>query len=166
MRYAGITTVGEFHYLHHDGDRDCAFDDAVLEAAAEVGIRLVLLQTSYTTGGSGGRWSRASIASIPSTLDGYWRQVDRLARQLDPRTQTLGVVAHSIRASRLSEIQAIHAEAVRRRLPFHIHVEEQRKEIEEAMAAYGRTPMRVLCEDCRARRGSPRSTAPTPHPRT
>ncbi|HJN71425.1 MAG TPA: amidohydrolase family protein, partial [Phycisphaerales bacterium] len=33
MRQAGITTVGEFHYFHHDKENDFALDRAVLEAA-------------------------------------------------------------------------------------------------------------------------------------
>jgi formiminoglutamate deiminase len=147
MRSAGITAVGEFHYLHHDREGDWAFDDVVLEAAAEVGIRLVLLQACYSAGGIGRPLEPGQRRFATPDLAEYWRQWDRLAPKLDPRTQTLGVVAHSIRATSLAEIKALHAEAVRRRLPFHIHVEEQRREIEEAVAAYGRTPMRVLCDE-------------------
>jgi formimidoylglutamate deiminase len=73
--------------------------------------------------------------------------MDRLAQRLDSATQSLGVVAHSIRAASLAEIKALHAEAARRGLPFHMHVEEQRREIEETVAAYGRTPMRLLCDE-------------------
>jgi formiminoglutamate deiminase len=153
MRSAGITAVGEFHYLHHDGDHDWAFDEVVLEAAAEVGIRLVLLQVCYSTGGIDRPLEPGQRRFDTVDLPSYWRQWDRLARQLDPRTQSLGVVAHSVRAARLSEIKALHAEAVRRRLPFHIHVEEQRREIEEAVAAYGRRPMRVLCDELQSAEG-------------
>jgi formiminoglutamate deiminase len=153
MRSAGITAVGEFHYLHHDGDHDWAFDEVVLEAARDVGIRLVLLQACYSAGGIGRPLEPGQRRFDTVDLATYWRQWDRLARQLDPRTQSLGVVAHSVRAARLAEIKALHAEAVRRRLPFHIHVEEQRKEIEEAVAAYGRTPMRVLCEELQSADG-------------
>jgi formimidoylglutamate deiminase len=153
MRAAGITAVGEFHYLHHDGDHDWAFDEVVLEAAAEVGIRLVLLQVCYSTGGIDRLLEPGQRRFDTVDLPSYWRQWDRLSRQLDPRTQSLGVVAHSVRAARLNEIKALHAEAVRRRLPFHIHVEEQRKEIEEAVAAYGRTPMRVLCDELQSAEG-------------
>ena len=54
MLDAGITTVGEFHYFHHSrGARDYAFDEIVLHAAVEAGIRLVLLQSYYATGGAG-----------------------------------------------------------------------------------------------------------------
>jgi formimidoylglutamate deiminase len=147
MRSAGITAVGEFHYLHHDRDRDWAFDDVVLEAAAEVGIRLVLLQACYSAGGIGRPLEPGQQRFATPDLPGYWRQWDRLARQLDPKTQSLGVVAHSVRAAGLAEIKALHAEAGRRRLPFHIHVEEQRREVEESVAAFGRTPMRVLCDE-------------------
>ena len=153
MRSAGFTAVGEFHYLHHERDHDWAFDEVVLEAAAEVGIRLVLLQACYSSGGIGRPLEPGQRRFDSVDLATYWRQWDRLARQLDPRTQSIGVVAHSVRASTLAEIKALHAEAVRRRLPFHIHVEEQRKEIEEAVAAYGRTPMRVLCEELQRAEG-------------
>jgi formimidoylglutamate deiminase len=153
MRSAGITAVGEFHYLHHDRDHDWAFDEVVLEAAAEVGIRLVLLQTCYSMGGIERPLEPGQRRFDTVDLAAYWRQWDRLARQLDPRTQSIGVVAHSVRAARLAEIKALHAEAVRRRLPFHIHVEEQRKEIEESVAAYGRTPMRVLCDELESAEG-------------
>jgi formimidoylglutamate deiminase len=153
MRSAGFTAVGEFHYLHHDGDHDWAFDEVVLEAAADVGIRLVLLQACYSTGGIGRPLEPDQRRFDTVDLATYWRQWDRLARQLDPRTQSIGVVAHSVRAATLAEIKALHAEAVRRRLPFHIHVEEQRKEIEDAVAVYGRTPMRVLCEELQSAEG-------------
>ena len=154
MRSAGITAVGEFHYLHHEGHHDWAFDDAVLESAAEVGIRLVLLQACYTAGGIGRVLEPAQRRFDTVDLAAYWRQWDRLARRLDPRTQSLGVVAHSVRAASLAEIKTLHAEAVRRGLPFHIHVEEQRKEIEVSLAAYGRTPMRLLCEELSTAEGT------------
>ncbi len=72
--------------------------------------------------------------------------MDRLESGLDRRTQSLGTVAHSIRAAAVEDIAALHAEARRRGLPFHMHVEEQRREIEECVAAYGRGPMRVLLD--------------------
>jgi formimidoylglutamate deiminase len=147
MRDAGFTTVGEFHYLHHDRPGDFAFDDVVLEAAAETGIRLVLLQTYYAAGGIDRALDPGQERFATTDLRRFWRQHDRLAARLDPATQSLGVVAHSVRAVGLPEIKALHAEATRRGLPFHLHVEEQRREIEETVAAWGRTPMRLLCDE-------------------
>lgn len=147
MRDAGITTVGEFHYLHHDREGDFSFDHVVLEAASEVGIRIVLLQAYYTAGGIGKALEPGQRRFAMLDLRQYWRQMDRLAQRLDPSTQSVGVVAHSIRAVSLAEIRALHSEAIRRGLPFHMHVEEQRREIEETLDAYGRTPMQLLCDE-------------------
>jgi formimidoylglutamate deiminase len=54
MVRSGITTVGEFHYFHHDRDKTSppyAFDQVILQAAKEAGIRIVLLETYYARGG-------------------------------------------------------------------------------------------------------------------
>jgi formimidoylglutamate deiminase len=146
MRDAGITTVGEFHYVHHEREGDFALDEAVLEAAADVGIRIVLLYCYYATGAPGRPLEGSQRRFATPSVDGFWRQVDRLAGALDPATQTLGVAPHSIRAARPREIGEIHREAARRGLPFHMHVEEQRREIDESLAAYGAAPMAVILE--------------------
>ncbi len=151
MLSAGITTVGEFHYLHHDGRGDnFDFDEVVLRAARDVGIRIVLLNAFYFTGGFN-ETGHAPLAGgqqrfATRSLDGYWLQLDRLAELIDPAMQSLGVVAHSIRAVPVDALQPLHAEAARRGLVFHMHVEEQPREIEECMRHYGRTPMALLNE--------------------
>ncbi len=146
MRDAGITTVGEFHYLHHEREDDFAFDDVLLGAAADVGIRLVLLQGYYAAGGVGKPLEAGQARFATLDLDRYWRQYDRLAARLDV-TQTLGVAAHSVRAAGIADIAALHAEAGRRGLPFHMHLEEQRQEIADTLAVHGRTPARLLCDE-------------------
>jgi formimidoylglutamate deiminase len=146
MRDAGITTVGEFHYLHHERDGDFALDEAVLEAAADVGIRMVLLYCYYASASPGRPLQGPQRRFATPSVDGFWRQVDRLAPQLAPATQTLGVAPHSIRAASPQEIALLYGEAVRRGLPVHLHVEEQRREIEESLAVYGRTPMAAILE--------------------
>lgn len=145
MRDAGITTVGEFHYLHHANDSADSFDSLVLEAASEVGVRLVLLQSYYRTGGIDQPLAPAQRRFAVGSTTEYWESFDRLDEWLDPATQTLGVAPHSIRAASLDDVAALHAEALRRGLPFHMHVEEQRREVEECVAAYGEAPMALLC---------------------
>jgi formimidoylglutamate deiminase len=148
MRSAGITTVGEFHYVHHATDRydDFGFDDLILKAASTAGIRLVLLQTYYATGGIGKPLAGGQRRFRIDDLDRYWREMDRLAPLLRMNGQTLGAVAHSLRAATPEEISAIAGEAKRRGLVFHLHLEEQRQEVEDCRAAYGKTPMAVLLE--------------------
>jgi formimidoylglutamate deiminase len=148
MRAAGITTVGEFHYVHHrDPDAlDFAFDEVVLAAAAAAGIRIAFIQSYYRTGAVGqpleGPQRRFSVPS-PEV---YWEQMDRLAARLDPRRESLAASVHSLRAGGPEDIRAIYDEARRRDLPFHIHVEEQLREIDEVLAYYGQRPMALLLE--------------------
>lgn len=147
MRRGGITTVGEFHYLHHSPQgADHAFDEIVLRAARDAGIRIVLLMTYYKTGGIGQPLASAQKRFETASLDDFWRAVDALAPALDPRTQSLGVAAHSIRGVPLAEIEPLYREARRRGMPFHMHLEEQRREIEESVLAYGATPLHLINE--------------------
>ncbi len=150
MRAAGITTVGEFHYFHHretgPDAADYAFDELVLAAAAEAGIRIVLIESYYRTGGVGqpleGPQRRFGSPS-PSV---YWEQMDRLAARLASPRESLAASVHSLRAASLEDLAAIYDEARRRDLPFHIHVEEQRREIEDVFTFYGQRPMALLLE--------------------
>jgi formimidoylglutamate deiminase len=144
MLAAGITTVGEFHYLHHAKDGDWALDEAVLSAAREAGIRLVLLEVYYRTGGIGKPLERAQRRFDGRSLDEYWRAVDALAQRLDPARATVGVAPHSIRAVELEELVELHARAKKRRMVVHMHLEETQQEIQECRAAQGRTPMELV----------------------
>jgi formimidoylglutamate deiminase len=146
MRDAGITTVGEFHYLHHQREGDFSLDAAVVEAAHEAGIRMVLLYCYYASSAPGVPLREPQRHFATPTLESFWQQVDVLAHRLDPQTQTLGIAPHSIRAVGPQEIALLYREAVRRGLPVHMHVEEQRREIEESNAAYGRSPMAVILD--------------------
>lgn len=148
MRSAGITTVGEFHYIHHlDPDAaDYAFDERVLAAAAEAGIRIALIQSYYRTGGVGQPLEGSQRRFDSPSPQIYWEQVDRLAARLDPKRETLAASVHSLRAAGPEDLAAIYDEARRRDLPFHIHVEEQRREIEDVIAYYGQRPMALLLQ--------------------
>jgi formimidoylglutamate deiminase len=146
MRDAGITTVGEFHYLHHDRPDDFAFDEVVLAAAAEVGIRIVLLQTYYAAGGIGRPLVGGQRRFSTQSVEDFLARTEALSSGLRERTQSLGLVAHSVRAVRPEDIARLHEASRRRRLPFHIHVEEQQGEIDACLAAYGKRPMAVLCD--------------------
>jgi len=152
MRDAGITTVGEFHYLHHAGadEPDFELDEAVVRAARAVGIRLVLLQGVYRAGGFDRPLEPSQRRFATPDLEDFWRRLDARAATGadaggDPRLH-LGVVAHSVRAVAIDDVVAIHAEARRRGLVLHMHLEEQPKEIEDCLARHGQRPMRLLLE--------------------
>ncbi len=144
MLACGITTVGEFHYLHHDAS--CAgygLDRALLSAAREAGIRLVLLQAYYNAGGCGQPLGPAQRRFATASPGAFWANFDALAGELGP-AQQLGCVVHSVRAAALWELEALHAEAKRRGLVFHMHIEEQPREIEECLGHHGLRPMELV----------------------
>lgn len=151
MRSSGITTVGEFHYFHHGSPSDegaplFAFDALVIKAARDAGVRLILLNAFYAFGGFehaplSASQQRFKTASLPA----FWANLTELSHLLDStRGEALGVVAHSMRAVDVPTIVALHEEARRRGMVFHMHVEEQPKEIEDCVAALGKPPMAIL----------------------
>ncbi len=144
MRQAGITTVGEFHYFHHDKENDFAMDKAVLEAANEVGIRIVLLHAFYRDGGFSESLSGGQLRFSTQSIDAWWQHIDSLVEICDGSLQRIGTVAHSVRAVDIETIKEIAAGALHRGMPMHIHVEEQRQEIEACLEEHGVTPMALL----------------------
>lgn len=148
MLAVGITTVGEFHYVHHaDIERaDFALDRELIAAAAEAGIRLCLLQSYYRTGHfdrplAGGQ-RRFATTDVRQFVAGC----DALAASLDPRTQSLGIAPHSLRAVPPEDLKALATAADERDWVVHIHVEEQRREIEDCQAALGTNPLRWMLD--------------------
>jgi formimidoylglutamate deiminase len=156
MLTAGITSVGEFHYVRHsvptsgdiaerEEDR-YAFDASVLAAARDVGIRITLLHACYMQGGFGTPLAGGQIRFRTRDEREYWDRFDRLVGLAHGPTQRIGATAHSVRAVPIDVITRLHAESVRRGVVFHMHVEEVRKEIEDCMAAHGKRPMELLLE--------------------
>ena len=144
MRQAGITTVGEFHYFHHDRDADFAMDQVVLDAANEAGIRIVILHAFYNKGGFDLPLNAGQNRFETNSLASWWSQVDKLCASVDGSMQQVGTVAHSVRAVGIETIKEIASGSMHRGMPMHIHVEEQRQEIESCLKAHGVTPMALL----------------------
>ena len=160
MRLAGIRTVGEFHYVHHqqDGSR---YDDpnamgvALIAAAREAGVRIALLDTCYLAAGAG----RAPEGVQRRFSDGdaaTWAgRVEALARQHeDDPDVVIGAAIHSVRAVPRDQL-ALVASALPD-APLHVHVSEQPAENEECLAATGLTPVALLDE---SGAWTPRTTA-------
>ncbi len=150
MALAGITGVGEFHYLHHGpgGVRYAdpnAMGHALIQAAADAGIRLTLLDTCYLAGGLG---PDGHLELGPEQLrfgdgdaDGWAERAGRLA---DTGTVRIGAAVHSVRAVPRAALPVVAAAAQGR--PLHVHLSEQPAENEAALAHYGRTPTQLLAE--------------------
>ena len=73
MALAGVSCVGEFHYLHHGAGgrpyRDPnAMGRALIQAAADAGIRITLLDTCYLSGGLSPRGRAEPLAGAAATV--------------------------------------------------------------------------------------------------
>lgn len=129
MRAAGYTAVGEFHYL------GLAEAVAAAEAAEEAGIAFVLLYAAYGVGGLE-RFRQESVAD-------YLRQLESLRE----RGVRVALAPHSVRACPRAWLQELARYADRDGLPLHVHADEQPREIDECLAAYGVRPIELL-EQC------------------
>ena len=149
MALAGITAVGEFHYVHHapNGDR---YDDpnaigrALVEAAGEAGVRLTLLDACYLQAGPGQATQPAQARFSDGDAAAWAERVGDLG-DLGPGARG-GAAIHSVRAVDPKSAAAVAEVAAERRWPLHAHVSEQPGENEECEGAYGRTPTGVLEE--------------------
>jgi len=146
MLAAGITTVGEFHYLHHaSADGGFVFDDTVLNAARDTGIRIVLLNACYLTGDIGLPLGKSQRRFDAGSLACFLKQVDRVSGLLTS-AQTQGLVAHSVRAVPIDDLVALHRKAKSDDVPFHMHLEEQNLEIDACLLKYKARPMELLLD--------------------
>ncbi len=150
MALAGVTSVGEFHYVHH-GPGGVPYDDpnamsaALREAARDAGIRLTLLDTCYLAGGLDPGGHLPLSAGQQRFSDGSAeRWATRVAQLQESPGVRIGVAAHSVRAVPRSALPTIVEVAAGR--PLHVHLSEQPAENLAALKHYGRTPTELLAD--------------------
>lgn len=144
MGRAGITAVGEFHYLHRDpAGKPYAdpneLDLSVARAARDAGLRVVLLRVAYARSGFRVPDNPRQRRFIEGSADEYLKNLHALARQVP-----VGAAPHSVRACPQEWIREIAAEAGRRGWVLHLHVSEQPAEVEQCKAEHGETPTALL----------------------
>jgi formimidoylglutamate deiminase len=151
MLEAGFTTVGEFHYLHHDIDGRPYTDlgemaARIVAASAETRIGLTLLSSFYAYGGFGGAPPAAGQRRFLNDPDRFLKLVERTRTIMAglPETQ-VGIAPHSLRAV-TPETLRIVCQATPDG-PIHIHAAEQMKEVDESLAALGRRPVEWLLDN-------------------
>jgi formiminoglutamate deiminase len=153
MVLAGMTAVGEFHYLHHDraGRRYAdpnAMNAALAAAAAEAGIRLTLLDVCYL---SGGLTAAGHLPLDPvqerfndGSVDAW---AERVAGWSAPDDLIVGSAVHSVRAvseGDLARLAELRQGGLAPDGPLHIHLSEQPAENAAVQGFYGCTPAELL----------------------
>ncbi|HEX2744537.1 MAG TPA: formimidoylglutamate deiminase [Streptosporangiaceae bacterium] len=159
MALAGVSCVGEFHYLHHRpsgrpyADPN-AMGRALIQAAAEAGLRLTLLDTCYLTGGL----DRSGVLPLTGPQvrfsDGdasrWAERVDALGLDqhgmISPHAR-VGAAIHSVRAVPPEHMHPVVAWTRRRGAPLHVHMSEQLGENDACQAVYGVSPARLLYDE-------------------
>jgi formiminoglutamate deiminase len=146
MALAGITCVGEFHYLHHDVDgkpyaSSNVMSEALAQAAAEAGIRLTLLDACYLSGGVGRPLEGTQVRFGDGTAEAWAERVSSFRPTGDV---VVGAAIHSVRAVPADQLDAVVSWAQGK--PLHVHLSEQVAENAASLEAYGRTPTELLAE--------------------
>jgi len=145
MLRGGFTSVAEFHYLHHlpDGSPGIEMAEAVIEGARLAGIRLTILPVLYQCGGFGVVATSRQQRFVHRRIDDYLDLLGRLSGV------TLGIAPHSVRAvepAAIADLESGAREVLGDTFPRHIHVSEQRLEVQECLEFHGKTPIELLAE--------------------
>jgi formiminoglutamate deiminase len=159
MTLAGVTCVGEFHYLHH-GPGGTPYSDPnelgrrLIAAAAAAGLRITLLDTCYLAGGfePGGvprPLTGVQLRFGDGTAAGWAERVaafgcDSLG--MASSHARVGAAVHSVRAVPPDQVPAVMGWSHAHGAPVHAHLSEQPLENAECRAAFGATPTEVLYE--------------------
>ncbi|MFI6319648.1 formimidoylglutamate deiminase [Nonomuraea sp. NPDC050556] len=162
MAMAGVTCVGEFHYLHHAPggvpyEDANAMGHALIQAAREAGLRIALLDTCYLTGGVGTALAGAQVRFGDGDAERWAARAEALAAAYEGQADVeIGAAIHSVRAVPAEQMGTVAEFSHRHAAPLHAHVSEQRAENAACVEMYAATPVQVLHE-----RGAlgPRSTA-------
>ncbi|MBV8432370.1 MAG: formimidoylglutamate deiminase, partial [Solirubrobacterales bacterium] len=144
MALAGITLVGEFHYVHH-GPGGTPYEDpnamgaAVIQAASEVGVRLTLLDACYLHGGL--EPDPVQERFFDSDVGAWAERVSALRATPEAR---IGAAIHSMRAVTPEAAAEVARWAGVQKMPLHAHVSEQQAENQACLEVYGATPVELF----------------------
>lgn len=139
MLEAGITAVGEFHYLHEHGN-DLGL--ALIDAARQEGIRITLIDACYLRGGLDDRpLDDRQLTFSDGDADRWARRVDELK---DADGVRIAAAIHSVRAVDAESMRIVFAYAKQRGMPLHMHLAEQEAEVRECLEIEGCTPAELL----------------------
>jgi formimidoylglutamate deiminase len=145
MLAAGYTSVGEFHYVHHQPGglpyaEPNAMSEAILQAGREAGIRVVLLMTAYAQAGFQQPPEEGQRRFCDVSVEAYLSRVEALCN----KGEAIGLAPHSVRAVPEDWFRVIAEYSRTHHLPLHVHADEQVAEIKQCQAVYGCTPIELL----------------------
>lgn len=152
MARAGITAVGEFHYLHRDPAGAAYADPSelswrVIRAAERVGLRIVLLRGAYARGGQHQALAGAQLRFGLKSIEQFVADGEALEQALRGHAlATVGAAAHSVRALSPGQLRELGQAVASKPWPLHMHLSEQPREVDGCLAETGRRPVELAAE--------------------
>lgn len=142
MLRAGITTVGEFHYVNNlpDGrSSEQVYARTMIRAATDVGLRITLIRTLYD------QLHKPGQRRFQEPLEQAISQTEALAEAYrdHPLVQVLPA-PHSLHGASKALVIAGAELAKRLGTPWHIHLSEQPGDADFAQTRYGKRPLACL----------------------
>lgn len=147
MLKSGFTSVGEFHYLHHQSDgapfaNPAETSERMLSAAKQTGITPTLLPVFYAHSDFGGKAPVSAQKPFLHDLDRFVALIEVLRAR--HKNTVIGIAPHSLRAVTAEELQLLLGAFPTG--PVHIHAAEQMAEVQACKSQYDAPPVRVLLE--------------------
>ncbi len=152
MARHGYTNVAEFHYVHHDKDGKpydnlAEMGSRLVAAAKSAGIGITLCPIFYQKGGFGLPPNDRQRRFISATIDEYLKLLEASKAACNHYEQAnIAIGIHSMRGVEPTDIAEV-AKSGPQDIPFHIHVSEQLKEIEDSIAYLGKRPVEWLLDN-------------------
>ena len=149
----GYTNVAEFHYLHHDKDGKPYADLAemgarLVSAAQKTGINITLIPIFYQKSGFLNESPEPNQKRfISKTIEDYrklYEATENACKNYEGANVGIGI--HSLRAVETEAIKEVAANFPKN-VPFHIHISEQVKEVEDGVEFLGTRPVRWMLEN-------------------
>lgn len=148
----GYSNVAEFHYVHHDKNGEkfnnpAEIGEVLIEAANEAGIKITLIPIFYQKGGFGIEPNERQKRFISATFEDYARLFEASANVCKKyQNANIAVGIHSMRGVDAKDILRA-ANELPDDVPFHIHVSEQLKEVEDCINFLGKRPVEWLLDN-------------------
>ncbi len=134
MALCGVTTVCDFFYLNDHGNENAR---AVIQAARDVGLRLVLARCFYDY-----EAAPPGFRETPTEATRHFHELFR-AFQNHPLV-SICPAPHSLHGATQAMLEAGVAAAREAGTRWHIHLSEEKYQVDEAVSRYGTTPLRVV----------------------
>lgn len=146
MLNAGYTNVAEFHYVHHNKHGQnyeslSEMGSRLISAAQKTGINITLVPIFYQKGGFGLAPVEGQKRFLSPDMESYLKLLE--SSKMDALKYigaNIGIGIHSMRGVEPEEIKRISL-AGPQDIPFHIHISEQLKEVEDSIAYLGQRPV-------------------------